>query len=132
MTSTGVSTELIADFEACRFAPGSFDHRTHVEVAWRYLDDRPLFAAVEAVTEGLKRLTRAFGAESKYHETITWAFVLLIHDRRSRLDSDHSWEEFTAANADLFSKDPSPLERYYRPETLSSDLARRVFLMPDR
>lgn len=36
------------------------------------------------------------------------------------------------AHADLFDWKNSILLRYYRPETLHSDLARRIFLMPDR
>ena len=37
-----------------------------------------------------------------------------------------------AANADLLIWKPSILERYYSRELLSSDLARRTFVMPDR
>jgi hypothetical protein len=43
-----------------------------------------------------------------------------------------TWESFAAANADLLTWQPSVLDRYYRPETLASDLARRAFVWPDR
>ncbi len=122
---------LMSDFESCKIDPGDFNHRTHVLLAWLYLEDRPLVSAIEAITGGLKRLTKAVGAEDKYHETVTWAFVLLIHDRRCKLGAGHCWREFEEANMDVLSSKPSPLGRYYRPETLSSDLAKQVFLMPD-
>jgi hypothetical protein len=41
-------------------------------------------------------------------------------------------EEFVARHPDLITWKPSILDRYYRPETLRSDLARRVFVLPDR
>ena len=44
---------------------------------------------------------------------------------------DADWGAFAAANPDLFVY-PSPLlGRLYRPETLESELARRVFVLPD-
>ena len=49
-----------------------------------------------------------------------------------RLGRDRVWEEFAASNPDLLTWRPSVLERYYTPEALGSDLARRVFLLPDR
>jgi len=42
------------------------------------------------------------------------------------------WEPFARANPDLLTWRPSILERYYLPETLASDAARRVFVLPDR
>jgi hypothetical protein len=41
------------------------------------------------------------------------------------------WVSFRAANSDLFDRKPSILERYYSPQTLRSDLARRIFVLPD-
>jgi hypothetical protein len=43
-----------------------------------------------------------------------------------------SWEDFCRDNPDVLTWRPSILDRYYRPETLGSDLARRVFVLPDR
>jgi hypothetical protein len=43
-----------------------------------------------------------------------------------------SWEEFAATSADLLDWKENILKKYYRAETLASDLARRTFLMPDR
>ena len=49
-----------------------------------------------------------------------------------RADRALGWEEFAASNPDLMTWRPSVLERYYTPETLGSDLARRAFVLPDR
>ncbi len=122
---------LVETFEACTLAPEDLDHRNHVRLAWLYLHRYPAPEVLVRLTRGLKAYTRVFGAEDKYHETVTWAWVLLIHERMRRLDQDAGWEEFARANPDLFAR-PSILKAYYREETLGSPLARQVFVLPDR
>jgi hypothetical protein len=43
-----------------------------------------------------------------------------------------SWEEFAQANPDLLMWKNGILKRYYAEETLQSDLAKRVFIFPDK
>jgi hypothetical protein len=43
-----------------------------------------------------------------------------------------SWEEFALLNPDLLTWKDGILSRYYRESTLKSDLARKVFVLPDR
>jgi hypothetical protein len=74
----------------------------------------------------------AAGKPGLYHETITWAYVLLVNERREAPGTE-DWPAFAARNPDLLAWRPSLLEtRYYRGATLWSDRARRVFVMPDR
>jgi hypothetical protein len=124
--------ELLLAFEASSVKPEEFGHRAHVRVAWAYLQELPAVEALAKVSDGLKRLTRAFGKESMYHETVTAAFVFLISERIERAGRGGSWDEFEAQNADLFDRDRPILDRYYNRETLRSDLARRIFVLPDR
>ncbi|MGB7599858.1 MAG: hypothetical protein WBM24_06115 [Candidatus Sulfotelmatobacter sp.] len=42
------------------------------------------------------------------------------------------WEEFARHNPDLLIWKDGILSRYYREATLRSDLARNVFVLPDR
>lgn len=123
---------LINRFETFEIAASEFTHALHVEVAWSYLATMPVDRALTRFAEGLRRLASHLGADGKYHETITWAYLLLINERRQRLGEGHSWSEFCDANPDLLIYRPNPLAHYYRPETLASELARRVFLLPDR
>ena len=58
--------------------------------------------------------------------------MLIINERVQRAGAALEWEEFASANPDLLTWRPSVLDRYYRPETLGSELARSVFLLPDR
>ena len=123
--------ELIEAYETCTLDPDLFHHRQHVRVAWICLREAPLVAALTRFVESLRRFATSAGSPGLYHETITFAFVFLIH-QRMQTHSKETFEEFAAANADLFSWKPSVLDRYYTPETLGSELARRTFVMPDR
>ena len=119
--------EFVRSFEACTLPPEQFPHRAHVRLAWLYLRDASLLDALVRFVEGLKRYAGSLGATAKYHETVTWAYMFLIHERMATATAE-TFEEFASANPDLFN---GVLDKYYRKETLSSDLARRTFLMPD-
>jgi hypothetical protein len=108
-----------------------FHHQQHVEVAWWFLRKYGMPAALGEFTAAIKRFADAKGAAGLYHETITWAFLLLIAERQAKCGAA-CWDDFATANPDLLVWKPSILERYYSSETLKSELARTVFLFPDR
>lgn len=122
---------LVADFERGH-APGGFHHADHVRVAFAYVSEFPLPEAIARFSAALKRFAAARGKPNLYHETITWAYVLLIHDRVARAGKFQPWEEFAEGNADLLVWRGGVLELYYSGATLDSGLARRTFLFPDR
>jgi hypothetical protein len=120
---------FVAAFEAGRLE--TFRHRDHVRLAWVYLAREDAPRALERFCRELRVFATARARPELYHETITWAFVMLIRERRERAALAADFEAFARRNPDLLEWKPSILERYYRAETLASDLARRVFLMPD-
>ena len=124
--------EFLRSFEACTLPNSAFHHRDHVRVAWLYLRRSSALEALARFTEGLKRFATANGHPGLYHETITWAFLFLIHERMAQAGEKETWERFAACNPDLLTWKPSILDRYYGKETLGSELARRVFVLPDR
>lgn len=119
-------------FEAGTLAPGAFHHRDHVRAAWLLLRQAPPVEAMARLATALRRFAGRAGRPGLYHETVTWAYLFLIHERMARGPSGDGFAAFAERNGDLFAWRPSILDRYYRPETLQSDLARRVFLLPDR
>lgn len=121
----------IADFEAADFDPERFTHEAHVYVAWCYLRENTLCEAIARFSAALKRVTGKFGLESKYHETITWFFMIVVAERLGTTTTD-GWHAFRAENADLVTDSKTLLARHYSRERLSSPLARRLFLLPDR
>ena len=124
--------EWMTEFEKCTLPNGSFHHADHVRMAFLYLQKYPPLEALSRFSSALKRFAAAQVYFDFYNETITWGFVLLIRERMARASSPPSWAEFSASNADLLLWDNNVLKKYYFPETLSSELAKCVFLFPDR
>lgn len=104
-----------------------FRHADHVRTGFEILKRHDFPAAAQAYAAALKVMTGRTGNPYAYHETMTMAFLALIAERAQGHDS---YETFAAANPDLFDK--SVLTRWYSPERLHSDLARRTFVLPDR
>lgn len=123
--------QLFERFVDTTLPADAFHHQQHVQVAWMFVRRYGMPQALAEFTAALKRFAAAKGAHGLYHQTITWAFLLLIAERQARQPAD-GWEAFAAANPDLLSWKPSILERYYSREVLTSELARQTFLFPDR
>jgi hypothetical protein len=123
--------DFIEQFERCTLPGESFHHQDHVRLAWLYLSRCSLIDALTKFSEGLKRFATAKGNAGLYHETITIAYVFLIHERIKRSGCGQSWEEFADANVDLLDWKNNVLKVFYREETLFSDFARNVFVFPD-
>lgn len=123
--------QLVQAFEAGRVPDGSFGHAEHVRVAWWYLGRYPLAEALGRFSGALRAFAAAQGQPGRYHETVTVAYLLLIHERLAGCAGE-SWAAFAGRNPDLLAWQPSVLDRYYRPETLASERARQTFVMPDR
>ncbi len=124
--------DFVAQLEACTLPEDQFHHADHLHAAWLYLTR---FAAPEAIarfSNALRAYTASLGKPDRYHETITWAYLLLMNQRIHCSAGAATWEQFAAQHCDLFDWKHSILLRYYSEETLQSDMARRVFLMPDR
>ena len=124
-------TQLRRAFQECSLAEDIFTHEAHIRMGWIYVRSMPLTDAISAFCSDLKAYTRHLGATDKYHETITWFFLLLINERNARLDIGHTWEDFRAANLDLLEGGGTILKRYYSGSSLASDSARTNVVLPD-
>lgn len=123
--------ELIHRFETDAVSEDSFHHADHVHLAFAYLSEYPVLQALDRFCTALKRFAAGHGKSQLYHETITHAYFFLIRERMAR-DESSGWEEFVRRNADLLTWKGGILNRYYEETTLKSDLARSVFLFPDK
>lgn len=111
-------------------AEGDFSHLDHVRVARLYLAQLSLGAAIDRFCTDLRAYAAAKGAASKYHQTITVAFLLLIRSRLSLAPPGQTWDGFIEQNRDLQSA--RCLNGFYSPALLSSTAAAREFVFPDR
>jgi hypothetical protein len=124
--------DFLSQLEACILPEDRFHHADHLHAAWLYLSRLPLPEAIARFSQVLRNYAASRGRADRYHETITWAYLLLLNERMRRSEPNTTWEQFAAAHPDLFDWKNSILARYYRPETLESQVAREVFVMPDR
>ncbi len=108
-------------FEAGRVDLEAFDHRAHVRAAWHVLRAYPLLEALPRFCAGLHRLVVQAGAESKYHATMSVAFLLLIHER---MRAGETWEAFAEREADFIEAGMAPVRRFYGEAELERGRAR--------
>lgn len=123
---------LVEALESCSLDAGSFGHEEHVRSTWVYLRLHGLSEGSRRFIEALRRFAAFHGAPGKYHETITWLYLTAINERIGAMPPSHGWEEFAARYPELLGNHREFLARYYRPETLEGDIARRSFVLPDR
>jgi len=123
--------QIIHCFETNAIPEHSFHHADHVRLAFAYLAIYPPLQALENFSAALKRFATARGKSQLYHETITHAYFFLIRERMA-LCSTANWDEFADQNPDLLIWKNGILTRYYHESTLQSDLARTVFVFPDK
>ena len=109
-------------------AAASFPHREHVRMAFEMLRRHDFAETVLHFSRALRGMARRAGKPQAFHQTVTIAFLSLIAER---LDGGQ-WQDFGAFardNPDLLDK--GMLARWYRPERLASERARRTFLLPE-
>ena len=123
--------EIIERFETGTVQCDEFHHVDHVRLAFAYLSQYTVLAALDRFTGALRHFADSCGKPQLYHETITHAYFFLIRERMARSETTE-WEEFARRNPDLLVWKPGILSRYYEEQTLRSELARRVFLFPDK
>ena len=76
-----VIVELFDRFVDTSLPADQFHHQQHVHVAWLFVQQYGMPDALGEFTAAIKRFADAKGATGLYHETITWAFLLLIAER---------------------------------------------------
>jgi alkanesulfonate monooxygenase SsuD/methylene tetrahydromethanopterin reductase-like flavin-dependent oxidoreductase (luciferase family) len=123
--------QLIRHLETDTLPEDSFHHAEHVRLAFAYLSEYPPLEALDKFASALKRYAAARGKSDRYHETITHAYFFLIRERMVRA-ATADWDEFARENSDLLEWKNGILTHYYWEETLKSDLARTVFVFPDK
>jgi hypothetical protein len=121
---------FMREFEACSIAPAAFDHAAHVRLAYIYLCGSTVDAAVAQMKQALLAFLAHVGVSaSKYHETITRAWVMAVAHFMAEGSPCESAAAFIAANPRLL--DAKIMLTHYSAEVLFSPEARRGFIDPD-
>jgi len=131
-TSRGLDEdELLRAFEDGSLDPASFTHRQHLAVAWACLRRDGFPAGALRFRERLLAYVQRVGAAAKYHETITWAYLVLLNEEMSlRSAPSESFDEMLSRRPDLLDHRGGALARCYTREQLDHPDAGRVFMLP--
>jgi hypothetical protein len=114
-------------FEACTISPETFDHPAHVRLAYVYLCEHDVDAAVGRMREALLQFLAQVGADAnKYHATMTRAWILAVAHFMASSTPCTSAAAFMEANPRLL--DSKIMLTHYSVELLFSPAARRSFV----
>ena len=116
-------------FEAYTVTPPQFNHEAHVRLAYVYLAEYDVESAVQRMREALLNFLEHNGIpRSKFHETITRAWVLAVRHFMNRSASTSS-ADFIAKNQEVL--DSKIMLTHYSASVLFSSDARASFVEPD-
>jgi hypothetical protein len=122
--------EFRAAFEAGAYAPADFSHRAHVRLADVYLAGSDVDLALERMRAALVSFLSHHGIPaSKYHATLTRAWILAVHHFMHRSPEATSADDFIERNPLLL--DSKIMLTHYSADLLFSDQARADFVEPD-
>ena len=116
--------------ERCAIAPADFDHRAHLRLAYIYLSEHDIDAAVAATRTTLLRLLTHNGIDAaKFHVTLTRAWLMAVKHFMVKAGEATCADDFIDRSAVLL--DSRAMLTHYSPELLFSTGARREFVAPD-
>ena len=119
-----------ADFESGAFPKAGFDHRAHVRLAYTYLAESDVETSFTRMRAALLGFLKHHGIDaSKYHETMTRAWILAVRHFMETAGPSASADAFIDANPRLL--DAKIMMTHYSAGLLFSDAARSAFVEPD-
>lgn len=116
-------------FQAGQVLPDQFDHRAHVRLAYVYLVEHEPEAAAARMREGLQGFLQDHGiAPSRFHETLTRAWILAVRHFMERSPGADSAADFMGGQPELLDS-RIKLTHYSAPLLFSAE-ARASFVEP--
>ena len=122
---------LFTAFESLTLDPAQFTHRRHLAFGWRYLQRHGFPEGAVRFSERLKAYVAQVGAAAKYHETITWGYLVLMNEEMTLQSTPgESFDAMVARRPDLLDHRSGALARCYTKAQLEDPNARQVFMLP--
>jgi hypothetical protein len=122
--------ELISAIDSKSLPLPAFTHTQHVRLAWSCLRRWPLLQAMSEFRRLLIAYAAHHGKPTLYHETVTFAYLLLVYERMARSPHLTEWSTFSAKHADLLSWREGPFFTLYPATILQDPTARSHFVLP--
>jgi hypothetical protein len=125
--------EFLQAFESATWPLNEWRHRDHIKLAYLYLCRYPLETAVEKTRDGIRAYNTAQhvpdGLTRGYHETLTQAWLQLVHVTLCEFGPRQTADEFADAHPQLLSK--QAVLFFYSRERIMSAEAKQKFIEPD-
>ncbi len=120
-----------AELEACKFPPAQFNHRAHLKLAYIYLAEHDSETAFQLMRDAIHRLLEHNHIDiSKYHETLTRAWIMAVRHFMEKTSSSESADAFIDQHPQML--DSKIMLTHYSAELVFSEAARAKFVEPDR
>lgn len=123
--------QFLRQFQDLSLPSEYFSHLGHIRMTWLYLQKYDLLSAEHLVSTGIQRYAEHLGAKTKFHCTITHAYVQIIATRMKQKQQQH-WQHFIEENHDLTSDAKFLLSKHFSDKLLYSEKARMTLVAPDR
>jgi hypothetical protein len=126
--------KFLETFETCTLPFEQWHHREHIKVAYLYLCRYPLDQAIEKTRSGIKALNAVHRVPEEkldrgYHETITLAWLHLVHCALCEFGPTESADAFLEKQTQFLAK--RALLFFYSRDRIMSWEAKREFIEPD-
>lgn len=122
--------EFSRRFQDGEVPPSGFDHRSHLRLAYIHLVTHGPVRAVDSFRGALTDLLQRNGIDAtKFHETLTRAWLLAVWHFMERVGDTTSSDEFLQRSAVLH--DPKVMLSHYSKGLLFGAEARTRFVAPD-
>ena len=122
--------EFLQSFESCRFDATQFHHREHIRLAYILLTQCEFEDARTRLKHSLLAFLAFHGvADSKYHETMTCAWLLAVKHFMHISPPASNSEAFLKENEVLLDQDI--MYTYYTRDLMNSEAARKSVVKPD-
>jgi hypothetical protein len=129
-TTTKDDLEFRNQMESCKLPASEFDHRAHLRLAYIYLTENNADKASELMKDTLHQFIFYHGGDpSKYHETITKAWILAVRHFMNKAGASSSADELIERSPKML--DTKIMMTHYSAKALFSDKARTAFVEPD-
>jgi hypothetical protein len=127
---TASDVEFERQFASGQLSPQAFDHRAHLRLAYIHLTNHGHEGAAATFREALLGFLGHHEIDpSKFHETLTLAWLAAVWHFMQRLGSSSGSDDFLQKCAVLH--DPKIMMTHYSRDVLFSEEARRQFVVPD-
>jgi len=120
---------FVQSFEACEYPAEKFRHADHIRLAWIYIRRYGLEKAEERIRTSIRNFASSVGHAPKYHETMTRAWLRLVHAAYTATPEAADFVTFMSKN--LLLLDKHALSSFYSPQVLASEQARHNWVAPD-